>query len=285
MPPAELIAVPAAPVEDDLVRANLPLVHYAVGELANRIPRHVSRDDLVSAGMAGLAQAARSFDAGRGVSFSRYASTRIKGALLDELRSRDWATRSVRTKARQVTGITDALTSRLGRAPSAHEVAAELGMDTTTVAAISDDVHRAVVLNFEALGGDGSIAEVLASDSVAPDEVILDRERRAYLVAAVAALPARLRRVVVGSYLEDLPMGVLAGELGVTDSRISQMRTEALGLLKDGINSQLDPDLVDSAATVGAAKRRALYFDAIATSSSHHQRMQPDAATLAAIPA
>ena len=85
-----------ATIEDQLVRDNLPLVQYAVAELAQRIPSHVSRSDLVSAGMLGLAQAARSFDPERGIAFERFASVRIRGALLDELRGRDWASRSVR---------------------------------------------------------------------------------------------------------------------------------------------------------------------------------------------
>src|SRR5881394_206472 len=110
-------------LEEDLVREHLPLVHYAVADMANKVPRHVSRDDLVSAGMAGLAQAARSFDPERGITFERYASTRIRGALLDELRDRDWASRSVRAKARKVSSANEELTSRLGRAPSNAEVA------------------------------------------------------------------------------------------------------------------------------------------------------------------
>src|SRR5256885_15956849 len=99
--------------EELLVSEHLPLVHYAVSEMAAKVPRHVSRDDLVSAGMAGLAQAARSFDPARGISFDRYASTRIRGSLLDELRDRDWASRSVRAQARQVARATDRLTRQL----------------------------------------------------------------------------------------------------------------------------------------------------------------------------
>src|SRR5437879_2790279 len=96
--------------EEELVREHLVLVHYAVADMASRLPKHVSRDDLVSAGMAGLAQAARSFDPSRGIRFDRYASGRIRGALLDELRSCDWASRTVRTRARRVTEASDALT-------------------------------------------------------------------------------------------------------------------------------------------------------------------------------
>src|SRR3954447_26230268 len=86
--------------EDKLVREHLPLVQYVVSEVAHRVPSHVSRNDLLSAGMLGLAQAARSFDPERGIAFDRFASTRIRGALLDELRGRDWASRSVRSRAR-----------------------------------------------------------------------------------------------------------------------------------------------------------------------------------------
>src|SRR3982750_2743724 len=115
-------STPVNGTEDELVRKNLPPVHYAGAEIAAKIPRHVSRDDLISAGMAGLAQAARNFDAERGINFDRYASTRIRGALLDELRDRDWASRSVRSKARRMAAASDELTAKLGRQPSNDEV-------------------------------------------------------------------------------------------------------------------------------------------------------------------
>src|SRR6266576_3268233 len=129
----------ATATEDQLVRDHLALVHYAVSEMATKVPRHVSRDDLVSAGMAGLAQAARSFDPSRGINFDRYASTRIRGSLLDELRDRDWASRSVRSKARKMTTASDELTSKLGRLPSSEELAEHLGVDSKAVNAISED--------------------------------------------------------------------------------------------------------------------------------------------------
>src|SRR6202165_1899369 len=108
------IDIERAEYEDQLVRQHLPLVQYVVSEAAHRVPSHVSRSDLVSAGMLGLAQAARSYDPERGIAFDRFASTRIRGALLDELRGRDWASRSVRARARRVQGTTQDLTTRLG---------------------------------------------------------------------------------------------------------------------------------------------------------------------------
>ena len=104
--------------EDELVREHLPLVGYVVAEIAHRVPGHVSRNDLVSAGMMGLAQAARTFDPDRGIAFDRFASTRIRGALLDELRGRDWASRSIRARARGMQHATEDLTNKLGRTPT-----------------------------------------------------------------------------------------------------------------------------------------------------------------------
>jgi len=178
-----------AKTEDQLVRAHLALVNYMVAEIAGRIPRHVCRDDLVSAGMAGLAQAARSFDPERGITFQRFASARIRGALLDELRSRDWASRSVRAKARDVQQVTDHLTARLGRQPSKAELATAMGATQGELEAINTDVHRALVLNFDALPIDGNAEDVLLGTEGGPDDDVLDNEKRAYLVAAVQHLP------------------------------------------------------------------------------------------------
>jgi len=272
--------------EEQLIRENLKLVGYAVAELGARIPRHVHRDDLVSAGMAGLAQAVRSYDEARGVPFDRYARNRIKGALLDELRRADWATRSVRARARQVAQMTEVLSPTLGRAPMPVEVAGALGWDPREVITLADDVNRAVVLAFDGLTADGvDMSEVIADTAPTPDEELVERERRGYLVDSVAALPERLRQVIVGYFLEEKPMAELAKELGVTESRISQMRTEALALLRDGMDSQLDPEKVageDEERKAGrrgnqnssrADGRRQAYRAAVASRSTCSERI------------
>jgi RNA polymerase sigma factor for flagellar operon FliA len=236
-----------------------------VAEVAGRVPRHVGRDDLVSAGMIGLAQAARSYDPERGVPFGRFANTRIRGALLDELRARDWASRSVRSRARTLAAATDRLSSELGRTPTSDEVAHAMGVAVATVDAIAGDVQRAVVLNLDALTVEGRPGDIVLVADGTPDETVLAEEQRRTLMAAVATLPERLRRVIIGCFFQDVPMQVLAEELGVTDSRISQMRTEALALLRDGINSQLDPDAVEDRSRVGrVARRKQAYYAAIA---------------------
>lgn len=268
--------------EDRLVRQHLALAHYAVAELMGRVPRHIHRDDLLSAAMAALAQAARSFDDTRGIGFERYASTRIKGALLDELRSRDWASRSVRSKARHVSQATDELTSKLGRSPSRAEVAHHLNVPLSEVTSVAGDVHRAQVLNYDSLVESGDGDDVLPPDHQSPDMVLLDRERKSYLVDAVAALPARLRHVVVGYFFEERPMQELADELGVSESRISQMRAEALALLKDGLNANLDPESVPVPARRGrVARRKEAYYAAVASQSDYRSRLDESASTLA----
>jgi RNA polymerase sigma factor for flagellar operon FliA len=261
--------------EDRLVREHLPLVRRAVAELAGRMPRHAPRDDLMSAGMVGLAQAARNFDEARGVPFHRYAATRIKGALLDELRSHDWASRPVRAKARHMDVTNEKLTAKLGRAPSPEELAAEMGVERSHVEGLAQDLHRATVLNYDAMLQSGESDAVLLVGEDDPEGELLDRERNAYLVDAVKALPERLQTVVIGYFFEDRSMQEIGADLGVSESRVSQLRAEALDLLRDGINAQLDPSLVEAPARPAGrvARRKAAYFEAIATSSTPRDRL------------
>lgn len=261
--------------EEALVREHLPLIQYAVTELANRIPGHVNRNDLVSAGMLGLTQAARAFDPDRGIAFDRFASTRIRGALLDELRGRDWASRSVRARARRMQSVTHDLTTRLGRTPSAAEVAEAMGIDAAAAHKLADDVHRATVLNYEALNTEGSADLVLADEAESPEDAIVSRERRAYLTDAVAALPERLRRVVVGYFFEERPMQAIADELGVSESRVSQMRAEALVLMREGITAHLEPETlpVETRPNGRVARRKAAYYAQISAASTSRERL------------
>jgi RNA polymerase sigma factor FliA len=265
-------------LEEKLVREHLALVDYAVNHLLARLPRHVSRDELVSAAMAGLAQAARAFDPARDTSFDHYAPARIRGALLDELRSRDWASRSVRTKARRMLAATDELTATLGRTPTTPELADKLGMAAKAVNSLNGDVHRSVILNYESILADGSGEWTRPADDRSPDMVLLDRERRAYLLDAVSALPERLRHVVVGYFFEERSMQELADELGVSASRVSQMRSKAMGLLKEGITSQLDPeDIDDNGDSPRVARRKAAYVEAVAAASTFRDRVSTPA--------
>ena len=274
----------SAAEEEALVRQHLPLVGYAVNDLCRRLPTHVSRDDLVSAGMAALAMAARSFEEGRGVPFSRYASRRISGALLDELRDHDWASRSVRRRARDQHDAADQLTARLGRNATPQELAVKLGVTVDELEANQRDVHRSVVLSFQAVVDTNGVDSVLPSHEPTPDQILLDRERQAYLRDAVELLPERLRAVVVGVFFDERPMQELADELGVTESRISQMRSEALALLKAGLTANLSPDALPAEERPDGriARRKAAYYAAIAAHSDFRTRVSLPAPVAAA---
>ena len=261
--------------EESLVREHLPLVGYLVSELIGRLPAHVSRDELTSAGFAALAQAARSFDPARGIPFGRFAATRVRGGLIDELRSADWASRSVRSRARRRDGAEEQLTALLGRTPTPVEVAEFLGVATGELESVQEDVQRAVVLSLQGFGEASSVEERVTVREPAPEEVLLHRERIGYLLDAVAELPDRLRVVVNRYFLEERLMAEIAEELGVTESRISQMRGEALELLRDGMNASLEPTLVTAATRPSgcAARRRKAYFAAVAGRSDYKTRL------------
>lgn len=272
-------AGPAATTSDvnELARAHLHLVSGAVSELAGRLPRHVRRDDLISAGMLGLAQAAASYDPARGLPFDRFAKVRIRGALLDELRSRDWASRSVRALARRADAASESLAARLGRAPQKAEIAEALGVAVDDLHRLDADVHRAALVNFESVVVDGTGEGLLPADvEPAPDAALEHRERLGYLADAVLALPQRLRTVVIGYFFHERPMQDIADELGVTESRISQMRGEALELLRGALLCSLDPELLEPERRPDgrAARRRAAFFDAVAAASTPWQRLE-----------
>ncbi len=253
------------PGSEALIVVHVPLVGHIVRETMARVPSHVDRDDLGSAGLAALVQAAHSYDPDRGVPFNRYASTRIRGAILDELRSIDWASRSVRRRARELDSTRSHLATLLGRTPTTAEIAQASGMSTDEIAANVDDVARAQVLSLHA-SEDDSIGDSLASSSPTPEAVLEHRERLTYMTEAIAELPERLRHVVEQYFLAERPMAEIAATLGVTESRVSQLRAEALVLLRDALNSALEPDLVPEAARPGgaAARRRDAYFAAVA---------------------
>ena len=273
--PATASAPTGGPDANDLAREHVPLVSYAVSELASRIPAYVSRDDLISAGMLGLVQAARGFDASRGVDFAVFAKARIRGALLDELRSRDWATRSVRGMARQAADATEALTTSLLRTPTRAEVADRLGVDAATLTQLSADVERATVLNYDSIVFGGDADQVLPATGVDPEAHLLAREKCNYLHDAVASLPDQMRSVVTGSFFEDRSLLDIAAELGLSESRISQIRSEALALLREGMDAALGSATAHAPlAEDRVGRRTAAYVAAVASASDYRTRLE-----------
>ncbi|MGX6606517.1 sigma-70 family RNA polymerase sigma factor [Micromonosporaceae bacterium Da 78-11] len=255
-----------------LIRDNMALVGHMVREMLFKVPAHVHRDDLASAGYAALTTAARAFDPSRGIPFGRFAAVRVRGALLDELRSMDWASRSVRARARRADVARQELTAQLGRTPTPNELAALLGVAVGELSNVDDDVQRAAVLSLQGFAA-GAAEDMVTEASLNPEEMLLHRERLGYLHDAVSVLPERLRFVVEASFLQERPLSQVAAELGVTESRVSQLRTEALALLKDGLGSHLGRAEAGSAKDGCVARRRAVYVAQIAARSTMTSRL------------
>lgn len=263
-----------AAVDEATVVAHLPLVEYALAELRGRLPSHVCLDDLRSAGQLALVQASRGFDPARGVPFARFASRRISGAMVDELRRSDWASRSVRARARERALVESSLTARLGRAPRSEELAEALGVSVSHLHAYEEDVHRSVVLSLQALESPGAAETLVAAREPSPEAVLLASERTDIVVDAVAVLPEQMRAVVIGLFWQEQTTAEIALELSVTESRVSQIKTAALKLLRDGVNCQDEPALVSVSDRPGGCveRRRAAYFDAVASRAAERHR-------------
>jgi RNA polymerase sigma factor for flagellar operon FliA len=265
-----------------LVEEHLPLVRHIVFQVAVRFPRHVDRDELATAGAVGLVEAARRYEGERGVPFERFAARRIRGAILDAVRAADWAPRSVRSLARRLESAEQELASRLGRVPSRTETAELLGVTSAELDRLHDRMARSVILALDHEVADAdedlTLLDVLSDDrTVEPPEELEVRELHSYLRAAVALLPDRHRTVIAGYFLEGRTSLELAEALGVTESRISQLRSEALTMMRDGIEAQyeVEPD-ADVVVPAGrAARRKASYADAIGTSDSFGDRISP----------
>ena len=260
-----------------LIELHLPLVRHVVFQVAVHFPRHVDRDELATAGALGLVEAARRYDESRGVPFDRFAAQRIRGAILDAVRAADWAPRSVRTLARKLESVEQRLATELGRVPTVNETAEALGMKREELSRLQDRMFRSVVLALEYEVSDSdeelTLVDVLSDTSTKePSEELETRELHAYLRDAVKLLPERHRLVVVGYFLEGQKSQDLAKLLGVTESRISQLRSEALVMLKDGIEAQYQGE-ADAEPAGRVARRKAGYASAIGDASHWHDRL------------
>lgn len=261
------------------IEANLPLVKHVVFQVAVHFPRHVDREDLARAGALGLVEASRRFDESRGVPFERFAAQRIRGAILDSVRAADWAPRSVRLLARRLEATEQQLASELGRVPSMPEMAKELGVSMDELTKLQDRLFRSVVLALDHETSDEGDEELTLVDvledrnSVEPLEELETRELHAYLRDAVGLLPERQRFVVVGYFLEGRTSEELARFLGVTESRISQLRSEALRNLKLGIEAQYDDVDIEDEPAGRVAKRQAAYAEAVCGETNWKNRL------------
>ena len=262
------------------IESNLELVKHVVFQVAVHFPRHVEREELARAGALGLVEAAQRFDESRGVPFERFAAQRIRGSILDSVRAADWAPRSVRNLARNLEAAEQRIANRTGRQATDEELAVELGMDERRLQNLRHRVFRSVILaldHYVAPEEDEelTLVDVLADpDSLEPGEEIEVREMRGYLRDAVRLLPERHRAVVVGYFLEGVTSLDLARYLGVTESRISQLRSEALEMLREGIESQFEEHVQSPLEVKGrVARRKARYATAIKDATDWKHRI------------
>lgn len=270
------------PEQQSMVEKNIALVHHIVSRMTENFPAAVQRDDMVQAGLVGLIEATQRFEAERGFSFSTFAGRRIEGAVLDLLRRADWAPRSVRRNERQLHETESGLTAQLGRRPTADELGSAMGTGVDHVHSLRADVAKArlnpLVVRSRADGDDAGTSDLDLPATNVPDTLDLEhQELMGYLRDGIALLPERHRVVIVGHFLEGRSMTELGELLGVTQSRASQLKSEALGMLKAGIDVNLDG--VEPKRNPTA--RQSSFNEALGTASTWRERVgeQTDLAT------
>jgi RNA polymerase sigma factor for flagellar operon FliA len=230
-------ASPAA--RERLILHYAPLVKYVASRVATGLPATVEQADLVSYGMFGLIDALEKFEPARGNKFETYAIPRIKGAIIDELRAMDWVPRSVRFKAREIEKSYADLESILKRAPSEREIADRLGVSLRELHDVINQISFVSVLALDELlsvgsdrGEQVSLLDTLADRGVDPTTSLEGQETRGLLAAAINSLSEREKIVVTLYYFEGLTLAEIGDVLGVTESRICQIHTKAVGQLR-----------------------------------------------------
>jgi len=224
---------------DRMILDHLPLLHHIVGRMAVDLPRRVERDDLMGFGMLGLIAAADSWDASRGLKFSTYAYTRIRGAVLDELRKLDFLPRGRREQVRALEQSLRRLEQANGSPPSPEELAADLGIGMDEVDEILVSAKLAGLVSLD----DGPSADLVGmlTDPHSEDPVGSAEwaELKDVLVVAIDGLPDNEKTVITLYYAEELLLKEIAELMGVTESRVSQIHTRALYRLNRGLRSAI----------------------------------------------
>jgi RNA polymerase sigma factor FliA len=223
-----------------LVVAYSPLVKFVAGRLGAGLPSHVDDADLISYGLMGLIGAIERFDPARGIKFETYAMTRIRGSIIDELRSLDWVPRSVRAQAREIEEAQARLEHELQRAPTEEELAERIGMDPEELRTHLLEIANSSVYALDELwtvldssGDKVSLLDTIPDPAAADPQAALDTgELKERLAEAIASLPERERLIVALYYYENLVLREIGQVLGVTESRVSQLHTKAVMRLK-----------------------------------------------------
>ncbi len=223
--------------DQDVLIRYAPLVKKIALHLQGKLPASVQLDDLIQAGMIGLLNAAKSFEAGKGAKFETWAGTRIRGAMIDELRGSDWTPRSTARQMRDVAAAIGRAQAKLMRAPSDREIAAELGVPLDEYHKIAHDIASVKLLSAEELSEvEGEEFSEVESSAMQPEEVAHEHDLNRLLIQAIDELPEREKLVMSLYYDEELNLKEIGAVLEVSESRVSQIHGQAVARLRARID-------------------------------------------------
>jgi RNA polymerase sigma factor for flagellar operon FliA len=228
---------PYAPARDQVIVDYLPLVKRVASHMIAKLPASVRLDDLVQTGLIGLMEAADNFDSTQGAQFETYATQRIRGAMLDELRSIDWLPRSLRKNMRTIEAAIHKLQHKLGRAPGEQEVADAMGIPLQEYQQMLQDARGYQLLHFEDFsededGEEGFLERHLADPRQGPLETLQDDGFRRKLIDAISTLPEREKLMMGLYYEEELNLREIGEVLGVSESRVCQLHSQAIARIR-----------------------------------------------------
>lgn len=219
---------------ETLIMTHLSKVKYIADRIAAKVPSSVERDDLYSAGVIGLIDAVERYDPSRGVAFTTFAEMRVRGAILDNLRSLDWASRTVRRRAREVQNAYGQIEKLKGAPATEEEVALHLRMPLKELHNVLREISGLNITDLDEQDEKTglSLMDTIYDTGASPFEVYEESERRHLLTEAIEKLPERERQVIALYYVEELNMKEIGAVLGITESRVSQLRTQAVVRLR-----------------------------------------------------
>ena len=223
---------------DALIRQHAPLVRRIAQHMIAKLPPNVELDDLIQVGMIGLADALSRYEASQGVQFETFAGQRIRGAMLDELRENDWMSRSSRKGQKDIENAIHRLEQQLGRAPKESEIAQSMDLALGEYQSLLSKVRGTQLVYLEDMhqgdgdGDEGFLDRHVADEAADPMAVLRDQRLRSSLVAAIKQLPEREQHIMGMYYEHDMNLKEIAAVLGVTESRICQLHSQAIARLR-----------------------------------------------------
>jgi RNA polymerase sigma factor for flagellar operon FliA len=227
--------------QKDYAKQYAPLVRRIAHQMIAKLPANVELDDMIQAGMIGLMDAVNRFEESQGTQFEVYAASRIRGSMLDELRAGDWLPRSARKNQRDIENAIHRLEQRLQRAPQEGEIAQELHMSVPEYQELLGDARGAQLVYFDDLGGgvdgDDYLERHVAQAGGEPLEILRDKRFRIALVAAIEDLPEREKLLMSMYYEQDLNLREIGAVMGVTESRVCQLHSQAVSRLRAKLKS------------------------------------------------